>query len=86
MALDGIFLSKLRDELKNLVIGLRVDKVNQPTKDEIVLTLRGKAVHTVCFAVSVQTAQECILQVIKLVILPHRLCFVCFFVSILQVL
>ncbi len=42
MALDGIFLSKLRDELKSLVIGLRVDKVNQPTKDEIVLTLRGK--------------------------------------------
>lgn len=42
MALDGIFLSKLRDELKNLIIGLRVDKVNQPTKDEIVLTLRGK--------------------------------------------
>lgn len=42
MALDGIFLCKLRDELKGLIIGLRVDKVNQPTKDEIVLTLRGK--------------------------------------------
>ena len=42
MALDGIFLSKLRCELKETVIGLRVDKVNQPTKDEIVLSLRGK--------------------------------------------
>ena len=42
MALDGIFLSKLRCELKEAIIGLRVDKVNQPTKDEIVLSLRGK--------------------------------------------
>lgn len=42
MALDGIFLSKLKDELKETIIGLRVDKVNQPTKDEIVLSLRGK--------------------------------------------
>ncbi len=42
MALDGIFLSKLRYELKDIIVGLRVDKVNQPTKDEIVLSLRGK--------------------------------------------
>ena len=42
MALDGIFLSKIKDELKEVIVGLRVDKVNQPTKDEIVLSLRGK--------------------------------------------
>ena len=42
MALDGIFLSKLKNELKDVIVGLRVDKVNQPTKDEIVLSLRGK--------------------------------------------
>lgn len=42
MALDGIFLSKLKDELKSVIVGLRVDKVNQPTKDEVVITLRGK--------------------------------------------
>ena len=42
MALDGIFLSKLKNELKEVIVGLRVDKVNQPTKDEIVLSLRGK--------------------------------------------
>ena len=42
MALDGIFLCKLTEELKNTITGLRVDKVNQPTKDEIVLSLRGK--------------------------------------------
>ncbi len=42
MALDGIFLSKVKDELINKGVGTRVDKVNQPTKDEIVLSLRGK--------------------------------------------
>ncbi|MBE6774688.1 MAG: fibronectin/fibrinogen-binding protein [Ruminococcaceae bacterium] len=42
MALDGIFLSKIKDELINKAVGLRVDRVNQPTRDEIVLNLRGK--------------------------------------------
>lgn len=42
MALDGIFLSKVKNELKEKAVGLRVDKVNQPTRDEVVLNLRGK--------------------------------------------
>ncbi len=42
MALDGIFLSKVKNELCEKAIGLRVDKVNQPTRDEIILNLRGK--------------------------------------------
>ncbi len=42
MALDGIFLSNIKDELTNKAVGLRVDRVNQPTKDEIILNLRGK--------------------------------------------
>ncbi len=42
MALDGIFLSKIKDELISNAVGLRVDKVNQPTRDEIILNLRGK--------------------------------------------
>lgn len=42
MALDGIFLSKVKDELISNAVGLRVDKVNQPTRDEIILNLRGK--------------------------------------------
>lgn len=42
MALDGIMLSKIKDELSKKSIGLRVDKVQQPTRDEIILTLRGK--------------------------------------------
>ncbi len=42
MALDGIFISKIKDELKKNAVGLRVDKVNQPTRDEVILNLRGK--------------------------------------------
>ena len=42
MALDGIFLSKVKNELKEKAVGLRVDKVNQPTRDEVILNLRGK--------------------------------------------
>ncbi len=42
MALDGIFLRKVRNEIYEGAVGLRVDRVNQPTKDEIVLNLRGR--------------------------------------------
>ena len=42
MALDGIFLSKIKDELTKNAVGLRVDKVQQPTRDEIILNLRGR--------------------------------------------
>lgn len=42
MALDGIFLSKIKDELLKNALGLRVDKVLQPTRDEIILNLRGR--------------------------------------------
>ncbi|MCM1363561.1 MAG: NFACT family protein [Faecalibacterium sp.] len=42
MALDGIFLSKVKDELIEKAVGLRVDKVQQPSRDEIVLNLRGR--------------------------------------------
>ena len=42
MALDGIFLSKVKDELLMKAVGLKVDKVQMPTKDEIVLNLRSR--------------------------------------------
>lgn len=44
MALDGIFLTKIKNELNEKAAGLRVDKVNQPTNDEVILNLRGKGV------------------------------------------
>ena len=42
MALDGIFLSRIKDELSSVALGMRVDKVQQPSKDTVVLSLRGK--------------------------------------------
>ncbi|MPQ44637.1 NFACT family protein, partial [Clostridium tarantellae] len=42
MALDGIYLYSLINELKNSIINTKIDKINQPEKDEIILTLRGK--------------------------------------------
>ena len=42
MALDGYFLSKLKDELLSRAVGTKIDKVQQPSKDEILLTLRHR--------------------------------------------
>ncbi len=46
MALDGIFLHKLTNELKS-VEGMHIDKIYQPSSDELVLLLRcpGKSVR-----------------------------------------
>ena len=43
MALDGIFLHCLQQEIADGAVGDRVDKIHQPTKEEIVLTLRGRS-------------------------------------------
>ncbi|MCY6370338.1 Rqc2 family fibronectin-binding protein [Clostridium ganghwense] len=40
MALDGIFLYSIIHELKDTIINGKVDKVNQPEKDEIILNIR----------------------------------------------
>jgi predicted ribosome quality control (RQC) complex YloA/Tae2 family protein len=46
MALDGIFLFSLVEELKNVIIGGKIDKINQPEKDEIILNIRkGRINH-----------------------------------------
>lgn len=41
MALDGAFLHCIREELLTL-IGSRIDKIYQPTRDSLVLSFRGK--------------------------------------------
>lgn len=41
MALDGGFLHNLIKELSSTAVGTRVDKVHQPSRDEVVLTLRA---------------------------------------------
>ncbi|AYD40617.1 fibronectin/fibrinogen-binding protein [Clostridium fermenticellae] len=41
MSLDGIFLYTLIDELKKYLLNGKVEKVNQPEKDEIVLSIKN---------------------------------------------
>ena len=41
MPLDGIYIYSLSEEFKNKLIGCRVDKISQPEKDELILSLRG---------------------------------------------
>ena len=40
MALDGITLSMLKNELAEKLIGARIDKIHQPSKEELVISLR----------------------------------------------
>lgn len=40
MALDGIFLSLLKNEISSALLGARVDKIYQPSRDELLLTFR----------------------------------------------
>ena len=42
MSLDGIFLNSIINELNNKLSGGRVDKIHQPDKNEIVLSIRSK--------------------------------------------
>lgn len=40
MALDGIFLYSLAQEFKDKIIGGKVEKINQPEKDELLLSIK----------------------------------------------
>ncbi len=44
MALDGIFLSFIKNELEPW-IGARIDKIHQPSREELLITLRGRQEH-----------------------------------------
>lgn len=41
MALDGVFLHLVSDELRQNLIGSRVDKIYQPSREEVVFQMRG---------------------------------------------
>ena len=43
MALDGIFLHLLGEELKEVLIGSKVDKIHQTQKVELVFTMRTRS-------------------------------------------
>ena len=41
MPLDAVCLTAVVQELRAAAVGLRIEKIQQPTRDQIVLTLRG---------------------------------------------
>ena len=45
MALDGIYLYSLVNDLKKSILNSKIDKINQPEKDEIILTLRKDRIN-----------------------------------------
>ncbi len=42
MAFDAVFLTAVLEELRERLVGLRVEKIQQPTRDTVLLSLRGK--------------------------------------------
>lgn len=45
MALDGLFLSFLKKELEARTLEARVEKVSQPSPEELIIAMRGKSGH-----------------------------------------
>ncbi len=42
MALDGIFLNLLKQETENQILNSRVEKIHQPSRDELVFSFRTR--------------------------------------------
>ena len=59
MALDGVFLSRIKNELEPILLGSRVDKIHQPSRDSLVITLRtvGQGNRKLLFSSSAGTAR-----------------------------
>lgn len=43
LALDGALLSKLKTEIEQQAVGARIDKIYQPSREELVFAMRGNA-------------------------------------------
>lgn len=64
MSLDGAYLSLIKQELINKgIIGSRVDKIHQPSREELVITFRGfKGAYKVAFSANPSAARVCITE------------------------
>lgn len=63
MAIDGMTLSLLRREIGEKLIDSRVEKINQPSKDEIMISMRGsKGNYKLLFSANAGTARVQITQ------------------------
>ena len=50
MPFDALFLTAVRRELESSLTGCRVDKVQQPQRDTLILSMRGAAGGAVLLA------------------------------------
>lgn len=59
MALDGVYLSLVKDEMTKILTGARVDKIHQPSKDNLIITLRtlSNGAKKLFFSASAGTAR-----------------------------
>lgn len=58
MALDGMFLHHLKNEIENNALGARVDKIYQPSREEILLILRSvSGVHKLFISARANSAR-----------------------------
>ncbi len=58
MALDGVYLNIIKKDLEEKLIGSRVDKIHQPSKEEIIITFRTRqGSHKVLFNVNASQAR-----------------------------
>jgi predicted ribosome quality control (RQC) complex YloA/Tae2 family protein len=46
MPLDAVFLMALRCELETQLVGMKIDKIQQPEQDQLLLSLRGQGVSS----------------------------------------
>ena len=52
MPFDGICLSGVVREVREAALGLRIEKVQQPARDQIILTFRGNKKLLLCAGAS----------------------------------
>ena len=58
MALDGVFLNLIKKELESVLLDGRVDKIHQPSKEEILFTIRTReGAYKLIFNTSAGTAR-----------------------------
>lgn len=82
MALDGIYLYHLKNEIEAFAVGSRIEKIYQPTKEELVFSLRSREGAKSFFFPVKRTVPEFTLPIIRPKIHPNRQCFACFSESI----
>lgn len=77
MALDGMMLSLIKDELKEELIDAHISQIHQPSKDELVINFRTKnGAKKLLLSCRVDCARVHLLKTLPKIRLLRR-CFVC---------